>query len=143
MIGPRTSIGDRSHRVTLSGPSAPVSDGEGGWTIAPVVLTPPTWTCRIQPATVSDLERMTAGTALTRASFVISGPYRADITTETRIRFNSRTFYVNGVINVDERNVETVAFCEEQVSPTGTQPPPASAASFQSGAFQPDAFQGA
>ena|SRR5688572_33458514 len=117
MIGPRTSIAARVHLVTLTGGGEPAPDGEGGWTVEGAPLTPPTWYCRIDPASAANLEQMTAGTAVTRATHVLAGPYHPQITTTTQIGFNGRTFFVNGVINPGERNVETIAFCEEQVSP--------------------------
>lgn len=118
-IGPRTSIGDRQHRITLENPSGqpvPEPSGEGGFTQGYADLSPSAVYARITPATVSDLERLAAGTVIASASHVVSMPYHPDVNTTTRIHFRGRTFYVQGVINVDEMNVETIALVNEQVT---------------------------
>jgi hypothetical protein len=108
--------GDRRHLVTLQGPGTPTST-DGDWTPGtPEPLDPPTWYCSITPATVRDLERLTAGTTLTAASHILAGDYHPGITTETQILFRGRTFYVSGVQNPGERNIATIAFCQEVVS---------------------------
>jgi len=109
--------GDRQHLVTLAGPgSGNVQNPDTGeWVPGlPVSLDPPTWYCSITPATVRDLERLTAGTTVTQATFILEGDYHAGITTQTQItKDDGRVFYVNGVQNPEERNVVTVAFCSE------------------------------
>src|SRR5262245_30229513 len=111
----RRTRGERRHLVDLvTAGYAP--DGEGGWTPAPVPLDPPTWRCSIEPAAVRDLEAITAGTAVTSATHIVEGDYHAGITTETQILFNGRTLYVSGVINPEERNVDTICFCEERTA---------------------------
>jgi head-tail adaptor len=104
------------HKVRLQNPGPPVSDGEGGYTQSWTDLTPATWDCSIDPATARDLERVTAGTTLATASHVVRGRYHPGITTATRILFGARTLYVNGVANPEERNVETIALCQEIVA---------------------------
>lgn len=78
-------------------------------------LDPPSWRCRIDPASVRELEYVASGTALARASHILEGDFHPGITTQTQILFNGRTFFVNGVINPEERNIDTIAFCEEQI----------------------------
>jgi hypothetical protein len=112
----RTPRGGRRHLVTLTGPTGTVPDGDGGWTQGLGPLDPPTWYCAINPASVRELEYVTSGAPVTRASHILEGDFHPGITTATQIGFNGRTFYVNGVINPGERNVDTVAFCEEQVA---------------------------
>ena len=47
-----------------------------------------------------DLERMTAGTTVSQATFILEGEYHAGITTQTQItKDDGRVFYVNGVQN--------------------------------------------
>jgi hypothetical protein len=121
-LAPATLVGERLHMVRLIGQGPTVPDGEGGWTQGPVALAPEWWLCRLQPATVADLQRLTAGTAVTNASFIARGPYHPGITTDTEIEFAAATgavrrLYVNGVISPDERGIETVAFCEERQEP--------------------------
>ena len=109
------SRGLRRHFVTLTGPgtSAPNADGEFVPTTAP--LDPPTWWCAIAPATVRDLERSTAGTVVTTATFIVEGDYHAGITTQTQITTDDgRVFYVAGVQDPDLRHVTTICFCSEQ-----------------------------
>ena len=106
---------DRRHLVTLTTLGVPVPDGEGGYTQPPVPLDPPTWWCTITPASARELERLTAGTSLTAASHIVEGDYHAGITTSTQITFEARIFYVNGVVNPEERDLTTIAFCSEVV----------------------------
>ena len=107
--------GTYRHLVTLTGPGAPVPDGEGGYTQPPIPLDPPTWWCAITAASARELERMTAGTTLTAASHIVEGDYHPGISTSTEITFEGRTFYVNGVQNPQERDLVTIAFCSEVV----------------------------
>jgi head-tail adaptor len=136
-IAPRTNIGDRLHRVFLFSQRAPVPDGDGGYTMGTWPLDPPDWYVSIRPAGSRELERLTSGTAQTRASHVVTGPYRADVTTGTRISFNGRTLYVNGVMNPEERNIDTVALCDEHV----TSPPLEGTDPGKPDAFQQNGFQ--
>jgi len=100
--------------VEVFGPGSLQPDGAGGWIEAPTPLTPPTWRCEMHPASVRDLERKTAGAVVTTATFVLTGRYHPQIDTQTTIRFQGRTLYVNGVQTPDERRIETIAFCSEQ-----------------------------
>lgn len=109
-----TPAGLRRHLIELQTLSAPVSDGEGGFTQAPATFA--TVLASIEPATVHDLERLAAGTAIATASHVVKIPYVAGVTTQTQILFGSRRFYVQGVQNPDERNIELVLLCNEVVT---------------------------
>jgi head-tail adaptor len=40
-------------------------------------------------------------------------PYHAQVTLQTRLHFNGRTFSVVGLTNTEERNVELVLLCVE------------------------------
>jgi len=102
--------------VTLFAMSAPVPDGDGGFTQAPVPLTPPDAYAAIAPATARDLERFTASTVTSEATHVVNLPYRADVSTNTLILFNGRQFHVVGVANPEERNIETIALCKETLN---------------------------
>lgn len=115
-IAPRTRVADRPHRVSLQNPGPPVGDGEGGFTQTWTDLNPASVSARITPATAADLERVTSGTIIASASHIVTMPYHPQVTTQTRITFNGRTFYVKGVANPEERNVETIALCEEIVT---------------------------
>lgn len=116
MIGTRTSVANRPHRVTLQNPGPGVPDGDGGETTSWVDLVPPSWTCEIKPATAVDLERVAAGTVLSTNTYIVKGPYHPQLSTRSRILFNGRIFNCTGVSNPEERNVETWAVCVEIVS---------------------------
>jgi len=112
MVGP---IGERQHQVNVLTPGAasPEAGGGGGWSNTPAPATPAVWWVRIRPATVRDLERVTAGTTLTTATHVLEGAYHPGITAESTLTYGTRTFYVRGVINPEERNIATIAVCQE------------------------------
>jgi SPP1 family predicted phage head-tail adaptor len=106
MIGPKTSVADRPHRVTLQNPGPPVSDGDGGYTETWTDLVPPAISVKISPATAQELERVAAGTVLSTNTHIVKGPYHPQVTTKTRILYNGRTFSVTGGGSPDELNVE-------------------------------------
>lgn len=108
--------GRRVHRVTLQNPGPFSADADGNPIATWTDLSPAAWQVSIEPATERSLERITAGTVLAQASHIVSGPYRYDITTQTRVLFNGRILNVIGVSNPDERNIETIALCSEIVS---------------------------
>lgn len=116
MIGPRTSIGERPHRVLLQNPVATVPDGEGGYTQTWADLQPNKLFAKIAPATAEAIERVAPGTTQALVSHIVSMPYHAGVTTKTRIIHDARTFHVTGVATPDERKQETIALCEEVVS---------------------------
>lgn len=109
-----TTIGDRRHLITLQNPGPPVPTGTG-YTQTWTDLVPPTMFAKIDIATGRDLERQAAGTILSAATHIVTMPYHPGVTTKTRIIFEGRTLNVTGVGDPDERHVETVAVCVEQV----------------------------
>jgi SPP1 family predicted phage head-tail adaptor len=115
MIGLKTSVGARPHRVTFQNPGANVPDGDGGWTSGVVPLDPPALSVSIEAASAAALERVAAGTALSSATHILTGPYHPQVTTQTVVLFNGRTLYVRDVKNHDERNQEMTLLCEELV----------------------------
>lgn len=112
----QTPTGERRHLVTLANPGTPVPDGDGGYTQTMTPLSPAEWWVRIQPAAARDLERLAAGTVLSTASHIVTGSYHSGITTQTVITFGARTFNVVGVMNPEERNIETICICVEVVT---------------------------
>lgn len=115
-VGSRTAVADRPHRVTLQNPGPAVPDGDGGFTQSWTDLVPPAMSAKIAPAAARDLERVAAGTVIATASHLVTMPYHPQVTTQTRILFNGRTFSVVGVSNPEENNVELVLVCVEVVS---------------------------
>lgn len=112
--------GARRHLVTLSTPSTPQPDGDGGYTATPEALVPETMYAAIEPLSARDLmrrdsERVMAGTTLSVATHLVTLPYHAQVTTQTLITYNSRIFRVTGVVNPEERNRETICTCVELV----------------------------
>jgi head-tail adaptor len=110
------SRGKYRHLVTFQGPGAVVPDGDGGWTTTYGDLTPATSYVSIEPATARDLERVTAGTILSTATHIVEGDYRHDVTLESRMIFNGRTFSITGKTNVEERSITMVLIAVEVVT---------------------------
>lgn len=111
----RTSIADRPHRVTLQNPGPNVPNGDGGYTNSWFDLVPPAISVEIKPATADDLERVAAGTVISKATSLITGPFHPQVTTKTRLLFNGREFHVTGDQNIEERGGEMVLVCVEIV----------------------------
>jgi SPP1 family predicted phage head-tail adaptor len=115
-LGPTASIGDRQKRVLLQNPGTPVRDGDGSFT--------QTWTdvaggaafAHVAPASARSLERITAGTVLATATHVVTLPYRAGISTKTRVMVDGRQLNVTSVQDPDDRHVELILVCEEVVA---------------------------
>lgn len=123
LIAPATPIYRRPHRVRLDGPlGPPIPDGEGGSTQPRGDLHPPMVYAEIHRASAADLERVTAGTAITTATHLITMPYHPEVTTDTQIYFGSHLFYVRDVQDPDFRHVETICICEELVPQPGAAP---------------------
>lgn len=114
-IGAATAVADRPHRVTLQNPGPAVPDGSGGSIPTWTDLNPPALSVKIKPATAADLERVAVGTVLSTATYLVTGPYHPQVTTQTRILFNGRQFSVTGVADPEERHVELVLVCVEGV----------------------------
>jgi SPP1 family predicted phage head-tail adaptor len=108
------SAGRRVHLATVQAPGAPVPDGDGGFA--------QTWTTlvevrvAIEPATARVLERLIANTSIiSQATHVITMPYVAGVTTESRVLFGAREWHVLGVIDPEERHRELILTCIETV----------------------------
>lgn len=112
-LRPTVSTGRRQQYVTLANPSAPVPDGDGGYTETWEPLDPPDWWVEIATATARRMARITSG--LETASFIVTGPYHPGITTKTRITYGTRTLLVGETFSPDEELVETVCLCVEVV----------------------------
>lgn len=105
--------GPRRHRVTLANPGPPVPDGDGGYTTGSTPLAPPDLYVAIESPAAQD-ERLAPGTVVSSATRLIIGPYHPQVTTQTVLTYNGRTFQVMGVSNVAERNIDMVLTCEER-----------------------------
>ena len=109
------SIGERPHRVTFENPGAAVPDGDGGFTQTWTACVPPMLWMRITAATVGEIERVVGGTVIATATHLFTGPFHKEVTTQTRCTFEGRTFEVGRVTDREERHVEMVLVCTEQV----------------------------
>lgn len=105
--------GLRRHRVTVQQPT-PAPDTEGSFQQGWVTATPPTWQVAIA-AEAPALERAAPGTTLTTGARIITGPYRADITTASRVLVGTRIFQVDGIRDPEDRHVELELLCRELV----------------------------
>lgn len=111
---PKVSTGRRQQYVTLENPSAPVADGDGGYTVTWTPLNTPDWWVEIATATPRRL--YATSSTLSTATHVVTGPYHPEITTKTRINYGSRILQVGEVFTPDEGNIETVCVCVEVVA---------------------------
>lgn len=109
----QSAAGTHRHLVTVQGPSAPIPDGDGGFTEGWVNLVPPTWYCSIEPATARDLERVAAGTVIGTATHIITGRFHPQIELSTRLVYDGRVFQVTGVSNPEERKIRTIVTAVE------------------------------
>lgn len=98
-------LGAYRNRVLFQNPGPPVPDGDGGYSQSWVDLTPPTWKVAIAPATADDLERVAAGTVLSSASYLVTGPFHSGVTTAARMVFNGTLYSIVGTRNVDMQSV--------------------------------------
>jgi len=106
-------IGDFRHVARFQTPTT-VPDGDGGTIDVWADLDPP-WAVAIQPATVRDLERNTAGTIVATATHIIRGRYRPDVKVDARMLFEGRTFRITGVASPKERKIELWLFAVETI----------------------------
>jgi head-tail adaptor len=110
-----TPSGLRIHPVTFQNPGPAQPDGDGGWMQTWADCVPPTLQMAIVAASQTLLERESAGTVIATATHVMTGPYHPQVTTQTRAVFEGRTFEVGHAIDREERHVEMVLVCTEQV----------------------------
>jgi len=109
-------IGDRVLWVRLED-QRQVPDGDGGFTVQPVHLTPYEVQASILPAGGSRAyERPIAGTVQATATHDVVIRYHPEITQKTRVLFGTRVLQVVAIVNPDEtRNSEQVLLCTEVV----------------------------
>jgi SPP1 family predicted phage head-tail adaptor len=101
------------HRVTVQN-STQGPDGDGGYTETWTDASPATWKVEVTPAPARDLERLTGGTTISTSTHLVTGPYRADVTTKTRLLLTAtRILQVDVRRDPDERHVELVLTCTE------------------------------
>lgn len=124
----KTRAGDRWHLLTLENPSAPIADGDSGYTQTWTALTPSRMWAEIVPATARRMqfEVAIANTVESQGSHIVTMRFHSGITTKTRLTkgprntdgslaTGSREFQVVGVQG-DAKEIETLLFCAERVS---------------------------
>lgn len=107
--------GRRRAFVVLQNPGPSSPDGEGGFSFSWVDLVPPTAYAAIEVATQAGLERLTSGTITSQAQWVVTLPYHAQVTTQTRVIYNAHILSVLEVHNVDLEDIEQQLICSEVV----------------------------
>ena len=117
-------IGDFRHLVDLVEPGPPQQDAGGGWIDTWVALDPPQWYCSIQAASLRDLQRISGGTVSATATHLLRGHYHPQLSAKARIVFRDRTFDVQSVHDVDQRQLTVEVICAESTTladaPTAT-----------------------
>ena len=109
------TIGQLRQRVTVENPTR-VPDGDGGFTDTWTELNPADIWASIVPATASVIERQVGNTIEAQISHVVTCRYHDEISTLTRITFDSKYLFVRGIQNVESRNEWLVLACEEIAS---------------------------
>ena len=104
-------------RVTLQVPGTPprVPDGKGGFTENWSSLTPNGFWAAIEPATAANVERRVGHQVEAKVSHLVTIRYLVGVKVTGRVVFGSRIFWIRGIANRDERNVQLTLACEERV----------------------------
>lgn len=103
-----TSIGRMRHRVTIQKPTATTDTGGGSsisWGLLKEVF------ADIQPQTGRSMFQH--GQEKEKVTHKLVMRYRADIGTNYRIKFGTRIFNIQSIINEDERKRWLILNCEE------------------------------
>lgn len=116
-----TSVGRYRQTATLSNPGTPSSNGDGDFTVTYTALSPATWRCSIERATVASAERNFSQTVISQSTIIMRGRFHSGITTATRVQWTDRAGVVHtgNVIDVNDSEgagVETVAAVAEIIS---------------------------
>jgi hypothetical protein len=113
-------IGQHRHPVTLSTPTAPVPDGDGGYTQTYTPLAPSPWWCAITPAprTARTAETTGSDTVTAHATHVLTGRSHPGITSQTRLVWTDQAGRVHTAEALDVQDpagtgVETVVLASE------------------------------
>lgn len=102
----QTNVGTYRQSAALFAPTAPVADGDGGFTQTYVALDPAGWRCSIERASVSSAERTFAQTVIAQATHVLRGRYHSGITVATRVQWTDRAGAAHVADAIDVVDVE-------------------------------------
>lgn len=86
------------------------SDGAGGSTTDTWADTATIW-ASITPSTGN--EQFQADQLDSRVSQIVTIRYRSGVLTSQRLKFGTRTFSIQNILNKDERNEQLILLCEE------------------------------
>lgn len=114
ILGPTTPIWQRHKRVRFQNPGPLVSNGDAGWQVGSWIDIGPPADYSMEPATASSLERISASTLVANATHVLRGPYRAGVSTLSRVLLDDgRTLAITSWVDPEERHVELILVCTE------------------------------
>lgn len=112
------------HRVRVLNPTTSSVEGDVVQTWAESALP---WYVALDPTVGVDQERTKGGTTITQPSVTVTGPWRPDITTASRlVDHDGRILHVVSADSPDRRRIEIVCQCSEVGPSTGgpePQPP--------------------
>lgn len=103
--------GKLRHRLTLQSPTGAVDATFGGQTHA-YTDTATVWGS-VEPAVLMGREQFAAAQLQAELTHRITIRYRAGVTPKMRVSWDSRTFDIEQVVNVEERDRELHLLCRE------------------------------
>lgn len=131
------NIGSYRQLATLSAPGSTAPDGDGGFVVSYSPLSPASWRCAIERASVASAERHFAATVIAQATHVLTGRFHSGISTQTRLVWVDRagvshTANALDVVDVEGAGVETIVAASEVLTAT----PPTDTSWVQGGFIQ-------
>jgi SPP1 family predicted phage head-tail adaptor len=109
-----TSSGRRIHFIELQNPvGEPANDGDGEY--VQEYETFASHFASIDPATAQKLERFAQAVPVASATHIVVIPFQQNVTTRTRVKYGARILNVVGYSDPEERHIELVLVCQEEV----------------------------
>jgi SPP1 family predicted phage head-tail adaptor len=109
-----TSSGRRIHWVQLQNPDGdPVPTGDGEYTQEHKTFA--NHFASIDPATAQKLERFASSVPVASATHIVVIPFEQNVSTLTQVRYGKRLFHIVGYADPEERHIELVLVCNEEV----------------------------
>lgn len=109
-----TSAGRRIHFIHIENPDGePVPNGDGEYE-QPYKTVAKTF-ASIDPATAQKLERFAQSVSVASATHIVVIPYEKGVTTRSQIKYGDRLFHIVGFADPEERHIELVLVCNEEV----------------------------
>lgn len=114
-IGIETGTLDKRVSIEVPGTPPHVPDGKGGFRENWASLTPNGFWAAIEPATVANVERRVGHQVEAKVSHLVTVRYLAGVKVTGRVVFGARIFWIRGIANRYERNVQLTLACEERI----------------------------